>query len=453
MNGGLSRWTMAYFATALGAFLMAQLLMAVGFTYPAAPLMSPRTLVGVHLLTLGWLTLLMIGALLQFVPVITGSASIGERAGLASLIAIGVGLVGMIVGFLALDGLLPAHCTAALPIGGSLVMGGLLPVGVIIGRALAAGRPLALSGCFVAVSLCFLLLTVGLGLGFALALAWPEIFPWGALLSRGLELHAMSGLIGWFTLTAIGVSYRLLSMFMLAPEEDGGIGAWVLRLATAGLALVWIDAFLEDAPGARLLADGAAFLLVAAAVLYLIDMVRIFRGRRRPVLELNSKAGAAALVALAGCVLGFAMIVATGAGTLMIGPLAYFLLFGWLSGLGLGQLYKIVPFLTWLERYGPRLGKEAVPRVQDLVNERRAAPWFAVYFLAVIAGTVAGALGSVDLWRVAILVHLLASLFILRELWRARYAPPDPTSTARPVASLPMVARPATSFPRTGASS
>jgi hypothetical protein len=444
---------MAYFATALSAFLLAQLLMVVGFTYPAASLMSPRTLIGVHLLTIGWVTLLMMGALLQFVPVITGSSAIGERAGLASLVAIGGGLLGMILGFLALDGLLPAACVAALPVGGGLVVAGVLLVGAIIGRALAAGRPLALPGRFVAVGLCFLLLTVSFGLSFALALAWPEIFPWGEWLSRGLELHVMGGLVGWFTLTAMGVSYRLLSMFMLAPEEDGGIGPWVLRLAAVGLVVFWLGAFL-DAPAAEIVGDGGVVLLLGAAALYLADMVRIFRARRRPVLELNSKAGAAALVALALCVIGFAALRATGDSPALTGPLGYLLFFGWLSGLGLGQLYKIVPFLTWLERYGPRLGKEAVPRVQDLVDEHRATPWFIVYFLAVAAGAALGAAGLVDLWRAAIFLHFLASLLITRELWRARHVEPSAaTGATRPAASSPGLAPSSAFVPKTGASS
>lgn len=420
MPVGLSRWTMAYFATALGAFLAAQALMAAGVTYPSEAMISGHTLVGVHLITIGWLTLLMVGALLQFVPVITGTGEIGERAGLPSLIAVGCGLSGMIAGFLALDGTLPAAWLAALPLGGGLVLAGLSLVGVIIARALAAARPLALAGRFVAVSLCFLLLTIGLGLCFALAFAWPEAVPWAGRLTNDLTLHVASGLIGWFTLTAIGVSYRLLSMFMLAPEDDSGLGVKVLRLAAAGLALLWLDMFLGDMPIVGPMWKGGLFLLIVAAVLYLVDMARIYRARRRPILELNSKTAAAALVALGVCVVGFATGKVTGRLPSTIGPLAYLLLFGWLSGLALGQLYKIVPFLTWLEQYGPSLGKTSVPRVQDLVQEARAAPWFVLYFAAVAAGTVSGFLGQVELWRAAIFLHLVASLFIVRELWRVR---------------------------------
>lgn len=453
MNGGLSRWTMAYFAAALAAFLAAQCLMLAGFTYPAEPLFSLRTLVGVHLLTIGWLTLLMIGALLQFVPVITGAGAIGDRAGLLSLLAIGGGLAGMTVGFLGLDGLLPPLCVRALPLGGGLILFGLLPVAVTMARALASARPLALTGRFVLLGLSCLLLTAGLGLSFALALACPETFPWGAWVSRGLELHLVSGFVGWFALTAIGVSYRLLPMFMLAGEEDGGIGRWVLCLAVAGLAAVWLGAFLGDGGIAASVAEAGGILILAMAALYLADMVRLFRTRRRSVLELNSRTAVAALSALALCLPGFAALQATHASSALLGPLVYLLLFGWLSGLGLGQLYKIVPFLTWLERYGPRLGKEAVPRVQDLVNEGRAAPWFGLYFLAVAAGALLGALGFDTLWRAAILLHVLATLFILRELWRARFVEP-----AAPMRSAAVSAHPSTVSPsspllgKTGAS-
>ncbi|MGH6989469.1 MAG: hypothetical protein ACREE3_06200 [Stellaceae bacterium] len=346
---------------------------------------------------------------------------IGARAGLPSLIAIVLGLAGMIVGFLAMAGIVPAIYIGALPVGGGLVVAGVLLVGVTIARALVAGWPLALPGRFVAAGLCFLLLTVGLGFCFALALAWPQIFPWGSLVGRGLPLHVASGLVGWFTLTAVGVSYRLLSMFMLAPEDDSGIGPWVLYLAAAGLAFLWLDTFLGDVSIIGFIWKGGMFLLIVAAVLYLVDMVRMFGARRRPVLELNSKAGATALVALAVCVVGLAAVEVTGRWESLIGPLCYLLLFGWLSGLALGQLYKIIPFLTWLERYGPRLGKMAVPRVQDLVKERRASRWFILYFLAVAAGTISGAFDQITLWRAAIFLHLVASLFITRELWRSRH--------------------------------
>lgn len=66
----LSRWTLAYFAAAVIFLLAAETMMTLGFGYPAAALRAPQTLILVHCVTIGWLSLLMCGALFQFVPVL-----------------------------------------------------------------------------------------------------------------------------------------------------------------------------------------------------------------------------------------------------------------------------------------------------------------------------------------------------------------------------------------------
>src|SRR6185437_8729259 len=100
-------------------------------------------------------------------------------------------------------------------------------------------------------------------------------------------------------------------------------------------------------------------------------------------------------------------------------PLLFVLIFGWLSGLGLSQLYKIIPFLAWLSRFGRRLGAGPVPRVQDLVNEKAAAWMFAAYFASVAVAAVAAFFDRSLLVRGAAGVMLVATLLLAREYWRA----------------------------------
>ena len=114
------------------------------------------------------------------------------------------------------------------------------------------------------------------------------------------------------------------------------------------------------------------------------------------------------------------VLVASGTLEQHIGALLYLVALGWLSGLGLSQLYKIVPFLTWLECYGPMMGKKPTPRVQDLVVEPRGRLWFALYFLGVALGTGALLAEQPGLFRIAAGGTLLATVAIVTELVQAR---------------------------------
>lgn len=467
----VSRWTLSYFAVAVACFVLVQAAVTLGWSYPALGVAASPTLAVVHLMTLGWLTLLMLGALHQFVPVITERSLASDQATGWALALILAGLAGMVLGFLSIPGgPLAAGDTGkagpllmALPVGGAVVATSLTVAVVNLAAALWSARPLVLPARFVALGLAFLLLTAGMGVTLAIVLArsggtggnLPAT--WAVRLLRGgLVLHLATGIGGWFTLTAMGVAYKLLAMFTLAPEDRGTAGRWVLRMAGGGLALAWGAGFLrwfvpgseaapvEAGPGlaaTALAACGTAGWVAAGAgvVLYLVDMARLYRDRRRRALELNARYAPWALGALGLGVVLLGAGALTGRVAAWAPAVTYVLLFGWLSGLGLTQLYKIVPFLTWLERFGPQLGKGPSVRVQDLVNEPRARPWFGLYFGAVAGGTAAALAGWTGWWRGASAVALAATLAIARELWRARHSNPEPRRMApgAPMAPLP----------------
>jgi hypothetical protein len=420
MSNRLSRWTLAYFACALVNFVAAQALMAGGVAWPAQSLFAPQTFAAVHLVTLGWLTLLMFGALLQFVPVISGRPLPSQRLALAALILIEGGVLAMVTGFFALGtgAMRVAHC---LPVGGSLVtIGALISIGNIAAPLIEA-RPLSLPGRFVLAAFAFLLATLTLGLMFALVLTGMTA-RFTPLLGGGVALHALAGLGGWFTLTAIGVSYKLLPMFMLAPEERGWTGEAVFVSCVGGLAVAFgagVAGIYAPGPTLRLARDLGLVAAGVGVVVYLADVVRLYRTRSRSAVELHNRAAIGAFIALAVAVVVALALAASGTLGAHAGALGFVVLFGWLSGLGLTQLYKIVPFLTWLGRFGSQLGRGPVPRVQDLVDDARAMPWFVIFFLAVAAGLAGGVAGSVGGTRVAIGVAALATIALTVEYWRA----------------------------------
>ena len=450
IGAGVSRWTMLHLGAAMIALLLAQALIVWGYVDPINALRAPETLVGVHLMTIGWLSLLMLGALYQFVPVITNSNLFSQNLPIIGFVSISIGLCGMVAGFVALGGndLVPLAC---LPVGGTLVLIGLVIGAFNIGATLWNARPLPIQAYFVAAGIGFLLLTGTMGLIFALALTLPSPSGWlTQMLQQGLIAHVAAGLGGWFTLTAMGVSYRLLSMFMLAPEEASRSTYTALILTPAGL-LITMAGALFSGGGERisLLVLSGAAMAGLGIVFYLADVSHLYHIRKRRHLELNSMAAAAALGCLALSVLATAVVVVTKTFELHAGALGYLFVFGWLSGLGLSQLYKIVPFMTWLDVFGKRLGKGPVPRVQDLVEERRARHWFVLYFGSVIVATVAVFFSDSSVFLFASYVQLAATGLIGFELWQARH--PDPNAKPKmPMRGSPLpFDKPKPSLPQT----
>ncbi|MGH6672241.1 MAG: hypothetical protein ACRECV_09760 [Xanthobacteraceae bacterium] len=413
---------MSYFAVALVSLLTAECLMATGYGFPAVALAAPQTLVVVHVAAIGWLSLLLCGALFQFVPVLVAKPLYSNFLPLPTLVLLCAGLLALLCGFLQLAGTIELGMSL-LPVGGTLLALGFALALWNLGRTLWAARPLGLPARFVVVGLASLVAAAGFGIIFAFVLSGATAETYLTLLTAaGLPLHVIAGLGGWLTISAMGVSYRLLAMFMLAPELEGASTRGALYLSTAAVAVAVVGGVVAICNGADLgiILPIAGLLAFVALVLYGSDLLYLYRARRRRLIELNSRMAGVALANLAASVVLALILAATGLLTRDVGAVVFLIAFGWLSGLGLAQLYKIVAFLTWLECYGPVLGKTRTPRVQDLVTETRASKWFVLYFVAIWAGTVVLLMGPAWAFQATAGIMLIATAGIAAQIVRTR---------------------------------
>lgn len=418
----LCRWTMSYFAAALTALVAAESLMAIGYGFPQSGLRAPDTLVLVHLLTIGWLSLAMCGALFQFVPVLTSRPLYSDRLPMPALIFLLTGLAALLLGFLRLG----ERISAELPflVTGAFLLGtgfGLMLLN--LGLTLWKARPLPLPARFVAVGLVGLMATAALGIIFTLVLGGSTASDhWLTVSGAGLPIHVIAGFGGWLTLTAAGVSYRLLAMFMLAPELDRTCGRAALWLGTLALSVTVAGGLTAICVGGSLgtVLTAATLPALAALALYGRDILHLYRTRKRRTLELNTRMAGFAFAGLTAAVMLSVALAIFGSFSDHVDAVVFLVAFGWLTSLVLAKLYKIVAFLTWLECYSPVLGKTPTPRVQDLVAEHRANKWFWLHFGAVWFGTAALLADAPAGFRLAALLMTAATCGIVIQIVKTR---------------------------------
>ncbi|MBN9548194.1 MAG: hypothetical protein J0H31_04735, partial [Alphaproteobacteria bacterium] len=218
--------------------------MTLGYGFPRAELQAPETLILVHLVAIGWLSLLMCGALFQFVPVLVAQPLHNDMLPLSALASLVAGLAALVLGFLQLAGrvsLQPPFFAFA----GALLGSGFALVLWNLARTLWAAQTRPLSALFVTVGLASVAATATLGIIFALVLGGLTAYePFVALTATGLPVHVIAGLGGWLTFAAVGVSYRLLAMFMLALELERRSTKTALYLGTAALAVAVVGGVL-----------------------------------------------------------------------------------------------------------------------------------------------------------------------------------------------------------------
>lgn len=430
----LSRWTLAWFASGLAGLVLALGLAAAGAGGPGG-WTTGAGLAVLHLFALGWLSQVMLGALIQFMPVLCARPLCWPGLSLPALVLTGVGTVMLAAGLAALDGWTTGQGLLALA---PLVLLGAfgLAGAMLVPTLLAAGAVRGAEGRMVALALAALAGLWATGAAMAGALSgygWPPV-----VVADALPLHALLGIGGWLTLAAFGVSYKLFAMFLLAPEGDNPLRRAVFATAALGLAAALAFAALALSGAGPVAPAPVALAGIAAIALHLAEIRRLWRSRRRPQVEATMQWSRAALAFLA---LSAALLVPAG---LRGGPWAeaagFAALAGWLSTLTLAQMVRIVSFLTWIQIFAPQIGRRPVPLVADLSDARAAGRWLALWVAGTAAGTLALGLGHGPGFRLAALAMLAAALGLGAEavaIRRLRHLDP-----ARRPPTLPPLVRP-----------
>jgi len=358
---------------------------------------SPHVAGVTHLFTLGWLTTTIFGAFYQLLPVALRAPIRSQRLGHLSFATFVPG-VALFAGGVATGSILLHH------FGIALLTIGIVAAVVNVGRSLAGAAIRDVTWTAVIVALTALSTTLVLGVALVHNLHTGFL---AEARVRVLVSHLHVALVGWALITIVGMSHRLLPMFLLAHGVDTRWTSRAIALLCAGVIVLAIGVNVQLVAITWL---GVA-LLEGGVIAFLFQARRFFRARIRPRLDAGMRFAATALCFLAAAAILGAFVPVLGITHPRLAT-AYVLV-GLLGGIVLyvvGHFYKIVPFLVWIARFRGRMGKGHVPAVADLYSARVALVQLGAMSVGVLA------LGGGVLAGCTLCARAGASLFLIGVL-------------------------------------
>jgi hypothetical protein len=402
--------TAAVFGFGAGGYLLANPEALVSRWTPAALALT-------HLITVGFMLLVMLGALMQILPVVAGASLPRIRPVAAGVLTLtSAGTLALAAGFASGRPALLLAAAILLGLGLLLFLGAALLGIRHAGAQQATGRDLR-------IALVALAITAVLGIALILVLSRGVALPLLAL----THLHVGWGWLGWGGILLAATSWVVVPMFQITPNYP----AWLTRIwapTVFALLLVWTAATLGGMDGAgKLVVPTLAFL----AGLFGAITLRQMQQTRRPRPDASFRTLQLAMGSLiAGAIVALlSTVLEDEHWPVMAGVLV--LHGGFVSAIS-AMLYKIVPFLAWLHLTQARI---KAPNMKKLLPDAPVRQQLLLHAFTLPA-VLAAASGHAYAGRVAGIMLMIEFSWLLYNLigtarrWREAMADATP-ATAR----------------------
>lgn len=351
-----------YFISAIVSFVVMNLMLTINYNDINGHHFQPKILSITHIATLGFITMIIFGAMFQLVPVVLEVKLFSTLLAEIQFWIYLAGVMGLVYKFWyfgsELSFTLPAILlNAAMFIFAFNIIASMIKV-----------KNWNITGTFLAAAIFWLIVTAIAGILLTVNLDHPYI---KINHLQYLKLHANVAFIGWVTMVIMGVSFKLIPMFTLSHGYELTLARWAFALINFGLlGINWIMHYADT--GIYNLIFGIAITI--GLILYLFQILIIIKRRIRKKLDVGLKFSAVSFVMLGiSTLLGFSFLFFDYENytnlTLIYG---FMIIVSYISTLIVGQMYKIVPFLVWYHKYSSKVGIEKVPMLKDMFNEKLA---------------------------------------------------------------------------------
>lgn len=337
----------------------------------------PKILAITHITTLGWISFIIIGSLYQLVPVISNKKIFSPMVSLVTYLCVSIGTVLLAFSFWIFDtGFLIQTAAGLLFMGITLFL-----INILLTVRQSKENNIEMD--FIQASIFWFWLTAFIGALLAFNFQYAFL-PKEHLYY--LKIHAHIGLIGWFLCLIIGVSSKLIPMFLLSGKLNTNYLSYCYYLINFGLLGFIIDALflngLERAPIYTI-------IILSGIVFFLYFISNAFKTRARKKIDINLKHTYISFFFIAipiilWGILKFKVIADKQIELQISSAIVFSLLFGFITLLILGQTFKNLAFIVWLKKYQEISGKEKTPLPKDLYSEKLATAQLYLFIISYI---------------------------------------------------------------------
>lgn len=363
----------SFIAFSMLALILSQVLLLLnGDLLVTGTFRLPAIWSAAHLFVLGWALMVAMGAMYQLVPVAFLTPIWNEKFGFVQffITASGIVLFAAALYVRPQDALIP----------GIVTLTGILLFLVQMFMTLKRQAKPNILTLFVGSALLSLLATITLGIMLVLSMKTGFASDYYQVIFKS---HILLGTAGWFSLLIFGFSYKMVPMFSLAHGYTMKPAVYVFLVYFSGMTSLISSFFLDS----RILEMLGTFLLFAGFLIFSWHVKKIIDKRVKKKLD---RPFMFALFAIGcGAVIHLAAVASSASSMLpkMSGPIIFLYLIAWIAFSIIGYLYKIVPFLWWTHKYSKEIGKQKVPSLKDMMEEKMALPLFLMFIVGAVSLT------------------------------------------------------------------
>ncbi len=367
--------------------------------------LNPQVLSVTHIFILGWITLIIFGALYQLIPVVMEVKLYSEILAHISLVTMVTGAAMLSYSFwnTYIVG------TLLLQVGGSAILISVILFIVNVVMSAIKSKQKTIENTFILTAAIWLLFTVSIGIFITINFAKHYIDKSNFDL---LKIHAQIGLIGWFMMLVIGVASTLMPMFFIAHKLNKTYLKLSYFLTNGGLILLMLSLYFFDNTYILFFTG----LIILSGISFFIKYnYDAYKKRLRKKLDIGMKLSVLAFTLLFSTLV-FGILSLTNFDFLSDFytkiRIAYgvSLILGFFTSLILGQMYKTLPFIVWLQKYQDKVGKFKIPMPANLYSEKVANAHYYTFISAFVLLIVA------IFTELQIIAQISAVLFIITSL-------------------------------------